>query len=270
MLSAKQNINRVMDALFDIITTNLPRMKKETIKKLTFDIRMVCLGIKPSLLVDVVSVDKNLPYLESIITEYNFKANFPSSEKHQLKILKIKDDLFVANLSLLLRTIKKRRLYIDASSKLQTPMLITESSLSSCHSRIRLITGHIEDQLKAFLDEKSEKVIFEVQLNYNWNISTIFGILIDYPIVYWYEDEDAETCLTTNELLNIKLQTILAVKTWNIKREVYSFTVPVCLINEEVDSFLEAWITSCHEHAELSDILLICDKNKVTLSTVIL
>ena len=129
MLSAKQNINRVMDALFDIITTNLPRMKKETIKKLTFDIRMVCLGIKPSLLVDVVSVDKNLPYLESIITEYNFKANFPSSEKHKLKILKIKDDLFIANLSLLLRTIKKRRLYIDASSKLQTPTLITESSV---------------------------------------------------------------------------------------------------------------------------------------------
>ena len=128
-MSAKQNINRVMDALFDLIATKLPRMKKETIKKLTFDISMVCLGIKPSLLVDVVSVDKNLPYLESLISEYDFKTNFSSSEKHKLKILKIKDDLLIANLSVLLGTIKKRRLYIDASSKFQTPTLITESSV---------------------------------------------------------------------------------------------------------------------------------------------
>ena len=118
-----------MDALFDLITTNLPRMKKETINKLTFDIRMVCLGIKPSLLVDVVSVDKNLPHLESLITEYNDKANFSSGEKHKLKILKIKDDIFITNLPVLLRTIKNRRLYIDASSKFQTPTLITESSV---------------------------------------------------------------------------------------------------------------------------------------------
>ena len=55
------------------------------------------------------------------------------------------------------------------------------------------MTDHIEDQLKTFLDEKSEKIIFEVQLKDNWNITTIFGILIDYPIVYWYEDENAET-----------------------------------------------------------------------------
>ena len=132
------------------------------------------------------------------------------------------------------------------------------------------MTDHIEDQLKTFLDEKSEKIIFEVQLNDNWNITTMFGILIDYPIVYWYEDENAETCLTANELLNIKLQTDITVKTWTVKREVYSFTVPVCLITEEVDSVVETWITSCQDHAKLNDLLLICDKNKVTLSTVIL
>ena len=128
MLSAKENINRVMDALFNLVIKQLPRMKREMTKNLTFDIGMVCLGIKPSLLVDVVSVDKNLPYLESLITEYNFKANFSSSEKQELKILKIKDDLLIANLPVLFRTIKKRRLYIDASSKYQTPTLITESS----------------------------------------------------------------------------------------------------------------------------------------------
>jgi len=259
-----------MDALFNLVIKQLPRMKREMTKNLTFDIGMVCLGIKPSLLVDVVSVDKNLPYLESLITEYNFKANFSSSEKQELKILKIKDDLLIANLPVLFRTIKKRRLYIDASSKYQTPTLITESSQSSCHNRIKLMTDHIEDQLKTFLDEKSEKIIFEVQLNDNWNITTMFGILIDYPIVYWYEDENAETCLTANELLNIKLQTDITVKTWTVKREVYSFTVPVCLITEEVDSFVETWITSCQDHAKLNDLLLICDKNKVTLSTVIL
>ena len=59
-MSAKQNINRVMDALFNLVIKQLPRMKREMTKNLTFDIGMVCLGIKPSLLVDVVSVDKNL------------------------------------------------------------------------------------------------------------------------------------------------------------------------------------------------------------------
>ena len=122
-----------MDALFDLVIKQLPRMKREMIKNLTFDIGMVCLGIKPSLLVDVVSVDKNLPYLESLITEYNFKANFSSSEKQKLKILKIKDDLLIANLPVLFRTIKKRRLYIDASSKYQAPTLITESSVINNH-----------------------------------------------------------------------------------------------------------------------------------------
>ena len=122
-----------MDEIFDSISNKFPRLKTEIIKKLTFDIRMVCLGIKPSLLVDVVSVDENLPYLEALITEINNESKFQSIEAKKLKILMVKDDLFIVNFPVLLRTIGNKKQFIDVSSKIAFPALITDPSVRNNH-----------------------------------------------------------------------------------------------------------------------------------------
>ena len=71
-------------------------------------------------------------------------------------------------------------------------------------------------------------------------------------------------------MLNLKLKSRATIKTWTIEREVYSFTIPQCVINEEVDSLVESWIITRHERAKLNKVILSCDKNIENLSTVLL
>lgn len=253
-----------MDEIFDSIIKHFPRLKREISKKLSFDIRMVALGVKPSLLVDTIAVN-DIAQFEKFIVELNTRAPVSFHKASSLKILCVKDDFFIVNLPDLLQTIEKRRIYIDVSSKCQEPTLITESS-----EPFGLLRKEIIASLRKMLIENSEDIVLNLQLKDNWNITSVFGILIDYPVVYWYEIEDIKTCLEYQNLLNIKLKSRATIKTWTIEREVYSFTIPQCVMNEEVDSFVESWILTRHERANHNKVILSCDKNMVNLSTVLL
>ena len=254
-----------MDEIFDSIIKHFPRLKREICKKLSFDVRMVALGIKPSLLIDTIAVNDDIAQFKKFIIEINTKAQVSFLKASSLKILCVKDDFFIVNLPDLLQTIDKRRIYIDVSSKLQEPTVITESS-----EPFELLRKDMIAFLTKMLIENTEDIVLNLQLKDNWNITTLFGIFIDYPVVYWYEIEDLKTCLEFQNLINLKLKSRVRIKSWTIEREVYSFTIPQCVMNEEVDSFVESWILTRHERANLNEVILSCDKNIENLSTVLL
>lgn len=258
------NCISAMDVIFQSITKNLPRLKREISKKLSFDIKMVALGIKPSLLIDIVAISDKLLNFEAIVEEINAKSQFLSTNTSKLRIVCVKDDFFIVNFPKILRTIRRKRHYINVSSNLQQPTLMID------YSEIELMAKEVYLQLMNMFDESSENISRSIQLSLHWNITTVFGVLLDYPVVYWYKDKEGETCLGNKDLINFKLKNTAHIKTWAIERDVYSFTVPTCVINEELNSFVEKWLTQLLECANTHNVILTCEKNQVNLSTVLL
>ena len=150
-----------------------------------------------------------------------------------------------------------------------SPMVKFISTISF-QKEIELMAKEVYLQLMNMFDESSENISRSIQLSLHWNITTVFGVLLDYPVVYWYKDKEGETCLGNKDLINFKLKNTAHIKTWAIERDVYSFTVPTCVINEELNSFVEKWLTQLLECANTHNVILTCEKNQVNLSTVLL
>ena len=129
-----------MDVIYETIRKNLPRFKREVIKKLSFDIKMVALGVKSSLLIDTIAINDNLNSFEALIEELNAKSPFPSINTFKLRLLCIKDDFFIVNLPEILQTIRRKRLYINVNSNLPHPTLLSDYSVRMYHGQFKVVT----------------------------------------------------------------------------------------------------------------------------------
>ena len=117
-----------MEVVLQLAFKCLPGFKRGTIKKLSYDIHLVIAGVKPSLLIDTIAVDRNLHKLDKFIEQLNSRINTSKAET-SLEILKIKEDYFVVNVKELLKRLEKERFYVDVSACLQLPIIITNPSV---------------------------------------------------------------------------------------------------------------------------------------------
>ena len=130
---------------------------------------------------------------------------------------------------------------------------------------------NISAQLENTLPETRDTTIKDIIIHSDWNITTIFGILLNYPVVYWYGDMvDAKTCLSHKDLINYQITNTFTAHNAVVERTVYSFTIPECVINESLQRSVDLWVSKHCECGKINNVILKCKKTKVNLSSVLL
>ena len=178
------------------IMLRLPEIEKEvsrlglTKKHQEISVNVFCLlnKIKPGILWDFGNIDiKKLLGLKSIISD--------------LIILVLDLDFFIASKSFLLKSLHNMSesppYLINISPKLKEPepvsAVVAKEQISIIRSLINQVT------------EATENVVI-LKMEAYWNLCSIFGILLGFPVVYHCDQEAQGNCLDNVDLTLYKVQ----------------------------------------------------------------
>ena len=158
-------------------------------KRIALDILCIDIGIRSSFLFDYAFVTPcQLDALANII----YKTGLVN---HRLAVLSVDDDTFLVDKRALLSKLEQcTPMVIDVSGEIDGPVLLDKSA-SSRLADIHEMKKHIIHSLKENTDAKSEKeeiFIIDIDLPKHMNRTTSFGLLLSYPVVYWYRTTHLE------------------------------------------------------------------------------
>lgn len=157
---------------------------------------------------------------------------------------------------------------IDVRHSLEKPAIINplKEELKSMTHDLLLLLGDLEqlkeDEKPHCVAEKSEK----------WNLCTVFGLLLGYPAIYWFDQtKSLENCLAMTPLVVITASVTWQAGATSHKSCLYSFSIPAALL-QEMGTNLGHWRTCLQDRFERQNVLteLTISQNTVTLPSVCL
>lgn len=215
------------------------KKKRQIANSLCLDIAVqiiaVDLGLKPAFLYDLngARVEQIHRYVSTLQ-----KAGVLTTT---LQIFSINGSCLVVNLNLmkehLSEVLKKESLFtVDVCSWKEQP------SLLFMHSSTKHM---IKDMLEFIMDKEdlhpSVSVVGE-ELYDQWNLCTLFGILLGYPVSYWFDQSQSfENCLSMTPLMVNKVWVCWTVCDTKHSTCLYSFSVPEVLC-ADVDTYIKNWV----------------------------
>lgn len=154
---------------------------------------------------------------------------------------------------------------IDVCHTLEKPIItdLLRVELKSIMQDLLLVVRDSE-QLKV-----AEKPVCVGEKCEDWNLCTVFGLLLGYPVIYWFDQTNSfENCLSMTPLM-----VTTAAATWQADDRccLYSFSVPAVLL-KETQSNLDSWRLRLQERFQQQDVfkdLCVC-QTTVTLPSVCL
>ncbi|XP_061639443.1 UPF0739 protein C1orf74 homolog [Phyllopteryx taeniolatus] len=117
-----------------------------------------------------------------------------------------------------------------------------------------------------------DRGIYVAESSDQWNLSTVFGLLLGYPATYWFDqNESFENCLAMTPLMVTTASATWRADSTSCKCCLYSFSIPAVLQNETL-SHLEGWKLGLQERFQQQNILkeLTVCQSAVTLPSVCL
>ncbi|XP_070697442.1 UPF0739 protein C1orf74 homolog [Pempheris klunzingeri] len=227
----------------------------------------VDLGLKPALLYDSngASADQVQQYLSSLQSSRLVSKS--------LLTLDLNGNALIVNPAIVRSNVEQLLhdngvLVIDVGHSLEKPTTtdpLRGELKSTMHDLLLLLKGL--EQLK-----EAEKPHYVGEKSEEWNLCTVFGLLLGYPATYWFDQTQSfENCLSMTPLV-----VTTASATWQADATVhtfrlYSFSVPAVLL-EEIQSNLEDWRLRLHERFQQQNVLkdLTVCQSTVTLPSVCL
>jgi len=181
-------------------------------KELSLNLYFLIEGKKPSFLWDLGNV--------MISDLLKLKIFFSD-----LVVINISGDYFVSTSELIKKHCRDLNmnfpLIVDISCDRKEPKMATSEIVVNQEC----MTAEV---MKQIIDSAEE--VIDLRYKESWNISTLFGILLGYPVVYYYDINNENNCLSNQDLLvhKIGIKDIWAI----------SFSVPA---NIEVGSRISQW-----------------------------
>ncbi|XDV35543.1 hypothetical protein PO909_005465 [Leuciscus waleckii] len=225
------------------------RLSPSTCLDVTVQIMAVDLGVKPALLYDsnAASPEQLHLYLSSL-QESGVVTN-------SLRILSIDDNTFIFNPA----TVQS---HLDELLKSKSLLLI-----DVCPSRKQPVLAGV------FMNEMDSSVILMGEELYSdWNLCTLFGILLGYPASYWFDQTKGfGNCLCMTPLVVCTVWITWQIHDINHRCCLYSFSVPEELWSE-VQSHMQQWMDHLKERFNKQTVLtdLCFSRDAVTLPSVTL
>ncbi|XP_034536198.1 UPF0739 protein C1orf74 homolog [Notolabrus celidotus] len=159
---------------------------------------------------------------------------------------------------------------IDICHSLEKPTIADpmRTELKSMTQGLLLLLREMEH-----LREKAKEPHYTVgDESEEWNLCTVFGLLLGYPVTYWFDQTKSfENCLSMTPLSVTTASATWQADTFDHRCCLYSFSVPTVLF-EDVQSKLENWSLCLHERFQQQNILkdLTFCQSTVTLPSVCL
>ena len=256
----------------NIFNRHLGRTFHKHWKRLAVDILSVTAAVKPSFLVDYGEARN--PEQWSCVLQELYDKGLVNAELDVLvdngtDILIIQRYL-LSRLGQVLREMPPQIVDISVADQLSTPKLLTPRERDQV---VREIVTELAERYNGpkCTNQKGSEII-SLCLSERINGATLYGILLGYPVVYWYQLTDgatSENCLAMQPLCVNKLSVSLAC---NHKREetrcvtctepsaadsptgvIYSFSYP-----QEMDSMMQtcmtAWLGQIENHLSKQNI----------------
>ncbi|XP_067655507.1 UPF0739 protein C1orf74 homolog [Haliotis asinina] len=205
----------------DLLQATFKRKHVKKWQEMILDILVVDSGFKPGLLWDYGKLDSES--LEHLLK----RAKERFLLKNTLSVVAIEMDVMILNLDSLrghhsVSCLDNMKV-VDVSFELQQP--------ESMNDKSRLQTTYQE--YKQIIYDKKNRTCLQTNI---FNPSSLFGLLLGYPVIYWYsmEDEASGNCLSLQPLTTYRVVGCChdnlgehIKQTFHI---VYSFSVPVCVL----------------------------------------
>lgn len=157
---------------------------------------------------------------------------------------------------------------IDVRHRLEKPTVVEHHT-----GAIRKMTEELLLLLRGLEQLKEEdKPLFAGKESEDWNLCTAFGLLLGYPVTYWFDQSESfENCLAMTPLVVTTASASWQKETSAHRCRLYSFSVPAALLHQ-TQPLLEDWRCALQErfqHQSVLQDLSIC-QTTVTLPSVCL
>lgn len=245
---------------------HLEHRKRSQALKLAAEILFVDCGLKNGFLYDlggagVVQIQGYLKELHQL-----------GFIKGPLHVLNMADTVLILNISSTVSylglVLDREDLHvIDVSSQLKHPEMFNQDGLYQIRSQL----SDLLTLLKSYQDVKPGSISVAHIPCSEWNLCTMFGFLLHFPVVYWFDTSKSfENCLSFTPLKHYTVQTTCP-KVGLQKIQVYSFTIPES-VYQSVQTLLQTWIKGLkqmfHVQGHFTDLEIITET--VTLPAVAL
>ncbi|XP_055069326.2 UPF0739 protein C1orf74 homolog [Misgurnus anguillicaudatus] len=224
------------------------RLSSSTCLNLTVQILAVDLGVKYAVLYDcnAASPEQIQLFLKSLQELGIVKST--------LRVLSIDDNTIIFNPtameSYLNELLQNKRVFlIDISPSRKQPVLTgfeerTENMIKSLSGLI--ING---------VDESSSVIVVNNEMYNEWNLCTLFGILLGYPATYWFDQTKGfDNCLSMIPLAACTVRVKWQKNDINHCSCLYSFSIPDELWGE-LQTHMQQWTESLRERFNKQTIL---------------
>ncbi|KAM8976787.1 UPF0739 protein C1orf74 homolog [Pelodytes ibericus] len=233
---------------------------------LAAEILSVDCGLKPCFLYDYNGVGTN--QIQSYLKELQHTGFI----KEHLHILNIADNILIINvtrtISYLNTLLEKTDLsLVDVSAFLSEPVLFKQNNVSQIHSQLTQLL----ETLKPYQGGQPDTISVGDTEPVEWNLCTIFGLLLNFPAVYWFDTARGfENCLSLVPLRHFSVRAHCAVIGLT-KVQIYSFTIPesvFCYLQKHLEEWTEKLKMTFLGQKHFTDLEIIEDT--VTLTAVAL
>ncbi|XP_044028669.1 UPF0739 protein C1orf74 homolog isoform X1 [Siniperca chuatsi] len=219
-------------------------------RDLAAQVLAVDLGLKPALLYDSngASADQVRQYLSSLQSSQLVSKS--------LLTLDLNGNALIVNPVTVRSNVEQlfhdgNVAVIDVCHSLEKPTIadpLRRELKSMAHDLLLLLRGfeHLTEAEKPhYVGEKSDE----------WNLCTVFGLLLGYPVTYWFDQTKSfENCLSMTPLIVTTASATWQADTAAHRCCLYSFSVPAVLL-KEIQSNLEHWRLCLQERFQQQNVL---------------
>lgn len=230
---------------------------------LAAQVSAVDLGLKPAVLYDSNGADADR------VQQYLSSLQFSRLVSESLLTLDLNGNVLIVNPAAVRSQAEQlvgcNVALIDVSHSLEKPNIADplREELKSFTCDFLLLLGELDD---------AEKPLYVGERAEGWNLCTTFGLLLGYPVSYWFDQTKSfENCLSMTPLSITTASASWQEDGTGQKHRLYSFSVPAALL-QETRPHLENWRLRLQERFRLQNILgdLTFSQSTVSLPSVCL
>ncbi|CAL1295990.1 unnamed protein product [Larinioides sclopetarius] len=242
------------------------RVARKYLSKILIYLQAVDKQIKPSYLWDLFSADI------SEIHNYLKEIHSLGLTKSCLSTFSISDTIFITDIARLQNYLEDFCLddveIVDVSESNSSPVLFRpDEKLATIAPVLKFVQRLLDDIYKLSSTEQHYKLfdntLDSLNAHFNINLTTLFGFLLGYPVLYWYAPQtpDAEfSCLSM-----VPLNVHQAITINENECELFSFSVPQ-KFSKETEKTINIWVSQMKTKCKISGFY----KVQMTKKTVIL
>ncbi|XP_019634122.1 PREDICTED: UPF0739 protein C1orf74 homolog [Branchiostoma belcheri] len=245
------------------------------------DIISVDRGLKPMFLVDYGG------FVGSEMTAFVQELLRSGLVERKLAVLTVESDVFVLNADASVAHLEavqsdSSKFVVDVTFSLPEPRAATEDCTQTVRDCARVVAKYIATM------RESSVLQGNITPEKSWNISTLFGLFVGYPVLYWYDPTQEGTCLSMVPLAVYNVYVCLEKNSGTAlkekssicecseekshhKHKLYSFSIPKAL-QQDFSKQTDCWFKKVRELFALQGVFCCVEMKciEMTLPTVAL